>query len=221
MGRIRKKFALCVAVIAAFALVLGLGAQSTKAAVKKGKAGSITYEAHDTGKGVVMILKNTGSKLLIVSAKVVYYDKKKMIGTSSDTNYAFHGKKQCAMYFYPPHDSSYQNVKYTSYKVSITAEAATYTKSVVPNITVTADKGADNVTAKITNKSKDNLYSVKVAIVWYKGNTVIGQETRYAECTKKGSTDYITFDFPYDSNYQTITPGKYKIFVNSAYLYTW
>mgnify|MGYP007084611847 FL=1 len=34
-----------------------------------------------------------------------------------------------------------------------------------------------------------------------------------------GDVDYISFDFPYDSNYDDIIPSSYKIYVD--YAYTW
>lgn len=209
-------------VLALFMALTIISPLQTQASVNKGKSGSITYEAHDTGNGVILILKNGSKNILDVNVKVVYYNSgKKMVGTASDSNYAFHGKMQCAMFFNAPHDSDYQDVKYSSFKVNINAEKAERTISRASKISVSSDEGEENVTAKVKNKSKDKLNSIQVAIVWYEGNEAIGYDYAYAECNKKGSTDYVTFNFPYDSDFETIYPDSYKIFVNNAYTYTW
>ncbi len=134
----------------------------------------------------------------------------------------FTERKKCAMYFSAPHDGNYQDVEYDSFKVSINAEKTAYTISKASKISVSSDMGTENVTAEVKNKSKEKLYSVQIAIVWYgKNKKAIGFERSYAKCEKAGSADYLTFDFPYDSDYETIYPKSYKIFVNSAYTYTW
>lgn len=192
-------------------------------AAKKGKSGGISYTAYDTGNGIVLILKNPKNYVQSVSAKVVYYnDQKKMIGTSSGSNYALEGKKKCAMYFNAPYDSNYQDIEYDSFKVNINAEKEQNVVSRVSKISVSADEGEENVTVKAKNKAKEELFSVQIAIVWYDENKkAIGYDYKHAECTKPKSTDYLTFDFPYDSDYETVYPDSYEIFVNGAYTYTW
>lgn len=204
-------------------VVLSLISPIQAQAKKSGKNGGISYTAYDTGNGVVLILKNPKNYVQNVSAKVVYYnDRKKMIGTSSDSNYALEGKKKCAMYFNAPYDSSYQDIEYDSFKVNINAEKEQNVISRVSKISVSADEGEENVTVKAKNKAKEDLFSVQIAIVWYDENKeAIGYDYKHAECAKSKSTDYLTFDFPHDSNYETVYPDSYEIFVNDAYTYSW
>lgn len=192
-------------------------------AAKKGTSNGISYTAYDTGNGIILILKNKKNYIQNVDVKIVFYNKqKKMIGTSSESNYAFEGKKECALKFNAPHDGDYNDLKYNTFKVNINAEKEKNVISKVSKISVSSDMGNENVTAKIKNKSKEKLFSVQVAIIWYNENgKAIGYDYTQANCEKPGSTDYITFDFPYDSNYETIYPDSYKIFVNDAYSYTW
>lgn len=206
-----------------FCMALALFSPMKAEAAKSGKSGGISYTAYDTGSGVVLILKNTKKYVQNVSVKVVYYNgKKKMIGTSSDSNYALEGKKKCAMYLNAPHDKNYRDLEYDSFKININAEKEQNVISRVSKISVSSDEGEENVTVKVKNKSKEELFSVQIAIVWYdeKGDA-IGHDYKHAECTKPKSTDYLTFDYPYDSDYETIYPDSYKIFVNDAYTYTW
>lgn len=209
--------------ILTLAVVLSLFSPIQAQAKKSGKSGGISYTAYDTGNGVVLILKNPKNYVQNVRAKVVYYNgRKKMIGTSSGSNYALEGKKKCAMYFNAPYDSSYQDIEYDSFKVNINAEKEQNVISRVSKISVSADEGEENVTVKAKNKAKEELFSVQVAIVWYdESGEAIGYDYKHAECTKPKSTDYLTFDFPRDSDYETVYPDSYEIFVNDAYTYTW
>ena len=206
-----------------FCVALTLFLPMRAEAAKKGKSGGISYTAYDTGNGIVLILKNPKNYVQNVSAKVVYYNSRnKMIGTSSDSNYALEGKKKCAMYFNAPYDSSYQDVEYDSFKLNINAEKEQNVVSRVSKISVSSDEGEENVTVKVKNKAKEELFSVQVAIVWYdEDKNAIGYDYKHVECTKPKSTDYITFDFPHDSDYETVYPDSYEIFVNDAYTYTW
>ena len=66
----------------------------------------ISCTLQDTKRGVVVILKNNNEVTVNVSAKLAYYSSGVMIGTSSNNNYGFESGKECALFFYPPHDSS-------------------------------------------------------------------------------------------------------------------
>ena len=189
---------------------------------KKKSIQGIEYELQDTGKGVVAILKNKNKYHVSMTAKIAYYRNGKMIGTASDNNYAFEKGRTCALFFRAPYDSNYRDVEYDNYKIAIQADKGTNLICGSSKIKVTSNFGADNVSAKIKNNSGKKLYSIQIACVFYdsKGNA-IGYKYYYADCNKKGSIDYLSFDFPYDENYETIRPKKYKIYVNNAYTYTW
>lgn len=189
---------------------------------KKKSIQGIEYELQDTGKGVVAILKNKNKYHVSLSAKIAYYRNGKMIGTASDSNYAFEKGRTCALFFRSPYNSSYKDVEYDDYKISISANKGTNLVCGSSKISVTSNFGADNVSAKIKNNSGKKLYSIQIACVFYDSSgNAIGYEMHYADCEKKGSVDYLTFKFPHDEDYETIYPKKYKIYVNNAYIYTW
>lgn len=182
---------------------------------------NIAYELFDIGDGVVAILKNNNDVTISVSAKLVYYKDGKMIDTSSDSNYCFEKGRECALYFYGPDDSDYNDVAYDDYKLTLSVEK-TNRLCGAAGIDVKADFGADNVTTEVTNNSGYDLDSIIVACVFYdSAGQIIGYEDRYAHCESGGSVDYLTFDFPYDRRYNTIYPDSYKIYVNCAYAYSW
>lgn len=183
---------------------------------------NISCTFRDTGKGVVAILKNNNKIAVSLEAKMAYYSGGKIIGTTSNYNYAFESGSECALFFDAPLDGDYNYVKYNDFKITMSIEEGTNLITGAKNISVSSDFGADNVSAEVTNNSGNKLSSIIVACVFYDSDgNAIGYDYHYANCETAGSLDYMTFSFPYDENYDTITPSSYKIYVNSAYSYTW
>lgn len=185
-------------------------------------AENISYKLLDTGRGVIAILKNNNKSNVSLSAKIVYYSNGRMIDASSESNYAFESGSTCALKFSAPTDSDYNTVKYDNYDISLSVEKGTNLICVSNKISVSSDFGVENVVATVKNNSNEKLEYITIAIVFYdSAGNAIGYDYTYADCKTAGSTDYISFDFPYDSNYDTIVPDNYEIFVNDAYTYTW
>ena len=184
---------------------------------------NISCTLQDTKDGVVAILKNNNKVTVSVTAKLVYYSNGTMIGTASDNNYAFESGAECALFFHGPYDSNYKDVEYDDYKITMSVEKGS--SSLIcgaKKFKIDSSFGADNVTAEITNNSGKDLSTIEVACVFYdSSNNAIGYSKHYAECETNGSTDYLSFRFPYDSSYNTVQPSDYKIYVNSAYKYDW
>lgn len=183
---------------------------------------NIAVTLQDTGKGVVAILKNNNSTMVDVDAKLVYFSNGRMIDTSSDFTRAFESGKECALFFIAPMNGDYEYVPYDDYKITLSVSKASYEKSKVSGVDVEANRGADNITAEVFNNSGMDYEFVKVAVVFYDaGNNAIGYDYTYADCLKDESVDYISFDYPYDNDYETIYPSSYKIYVNEAYASVW
>lgn len=184
---------------------------------------NISCTLQDTGDGVVAILKNNNKITVNLSAKLAYYSNGKMIDTASDENYAFESGAECALFFHAPYDSDYKNVDYDDYKITMSVEEGS--SSLIcgsKGIQVNSEFGSDNVSAEITNNSGKDLSSIIVSCVFYDSDkNAIGYEYHYVECKSDGSSDFATFDFPHDKNYETITPDSYVIYVNCAYKYSW
>ena len=178
-------------------------------------------EEMDLGDGVVIVVKNNYSFPYYLTATTVFYDESgKMMYTSSDVNYYFEKGKECALSFDGPHNSSYEKVPYASYKITYTARTVLSSQvSTLSDIKVTADISTNNVIAEVTNTGEKEPESTVVSIVFYNGGVPVGFNYRYADVTVPGSTAYLEFNFPYDSDYNTIAVDDYKIFVNYSYYY--
>ena len=149
---------------------------------------------------------------------MAYYSNGKMIDTASDSNYVFESGEECALFFYAPYDSDYNNISYDDYKITLSIEKANYASYDASGIDIDSNIGADNVSAEVKNNSGKNLEFIKIAIVFYDSNgNAVGYDTKYAECQVNGSVDYMSFDFPYDDDYEIIFPSSYKIYVNTAH----
>lgn len=185
---------------------------------------NISVQLHDTGNGVIAILKNNNNYPVSVSAKLVYYKDGKMLDTSSDYNYAFENGRECALHFTPPYDSNFNTVDYDDYKLNLSLEDALTSSKIMcaSKIEISSNIGADKVIAEVTNTSTDYLEFINLTIVYYDENgVVIGSDYTYAECNDPGSVDYISFSLPYDAKYDTIYPDSYELYVNAAYSYNW
>lgn len=187
-------------------------------AAAKNIAGDFT----DTGSGIIAILTNKNSYAISLSATIIYYDEAgSMLGKTTEDNYYFEPGKKCSIYFIGPYDNDYNDVAYSSYKVTYSVESTEYQTSNLSDIKVSSNIGVDNVMAEVTNNGNKNAEYTEIGIVFYKDGEAIACDYQYAECGTPGSTDYLEFSFPYDENYDTIQIDSYKIFVNSSYGYTW
>ena len=72
----------------------------------------------------------------------------------------------------------------------------------------------------IINNSGNDFEFIKIAVVFYdESGNAIGYQYSYANCLTDGSVDYLSFDYPYDREYETIYPSSYKLYVNEAYIW--
>ena len=74
---------------------------------------------------------------------------------------------------------------------------------------------------EVENTGKNGAEFTHIAVVFYKNGKAIGYEVQYAEVEDKGDIDILEFYFPYDSNYDTIYPDDFEVFVNGSYGYDW
>lgn len=114
-----------------------------------------------------------------------------------------------------PYDSDYNDIEYSRYEVNIKCKEPFYSGN-AQNISCTGNFGSGNVVATVKNNGQKVSFTY-VAIVFYKNGNVIGYDYGFADVNNPGTTDYLQFSFPYDSEYNTIAPDDFRLFVNYSY----
>lgn len=178
---------------------------------------SIKYASCDDY--TVAIVTNKNKYPVSLSATMVFYDKEKnMLDTSSDSNYCIGSKKTCVLKFLHPYDDN-GYIKPAKHKMSYTIKSSNYI-DYSSKITCKSNLGIDSIVTKVKNTGKKDLDTIHLTCLMYdkKGN-LIGVEYHYADCEDAKSTAYCSFDYPYNSNYDTIIPASYKVYVDHAYQY--
>lgn len=180
----------------------------------------ISVTLQDTGSGVVAILKNNNNVVVNIDAKLVYYSNGKMIDTADDFTRAFESGKECALFFSAPMDADYNYVGYDDCKITLSVEKGSDFICGSEGIKIESNRGTDNITTEIINNSGNDFEFIKIAVVFYdESGNAIGYQYSYANCLTDGSVDYLSFDYPYDREYETIYPSSYKLYVNEAYIW--
>jgi hypothetical protein len=148
-----------------------------------------------------------------IYATLAYYLDGKMVDTAKDYCYGVESGRECALFFYKPDASNYDN-----YKIALQVKEVTGTKCQANKISIDSNMSVDNLSVQVTNNSNVNLPIIIIAVVFYdSAGNAISYDYTSAECSAAGSIDYLSFDFPHDENYDTITPNTYKLFINCAH----
>ena len=142
-----------------------------------------------------------------------------MVGKRSDYNYALESGRECALFVGNPYGSDYNDIEYSSYKVVFKAEETDILGN-ANNISAIGSYGANNVMVTVKNNGSANEFT-NISIVFYKNGKIIDYDDSYAEVNNPGEIDYLQFNYPYDSEYNTIVPDGFKVYVNDSYSYSW
>ena len=182
-----------------------------------------SYYNMGVGKGIVGILKNYNKTAVKVTMTVLYYYYGSLVGQHSTTTYCLEKGKRCALNVSAPYDSDFDDVYYSKYKVYLKVEKCT--SDVIPltsQVRVSHVDTGYNVVVGVKNAGKYNIGSLQLAVVYFNEyGKCIGYDYHYADCERPGSVDYLTFDYPYDRNYDTLYPASYKVYFISGYSYNW
>ena len=183
----------------------------------------IRYWAYDSGKGVAVVVQNNYDYDLNLRASLVFKSASgTMLQSRSDSNYCLEAGQRAVLWFSPPYDENYSDVAYSSFSISFNAEKASAISCGINGFSVNSTPGSGNVTAEITNNSGETASTIRASCLFFDMNgSLIGIDECYPDCKNPGSTDYVSFDYPHDEHYDTITPATYEIFINEAYYYSW
>ncbi len=176
---------------------------------------------YDLGDGIAAVIHNDFNECLRVTATALYYDtNKRMIDTRQSTCYAVGTGKTVAIKISGPYSSSYDRLDYDSFEIKLTAERSSYKNSDLgnQNIDLKTENTGDKLIITATNTGNTDYSYVQFAVLFFDAyGNCIGYDYNYADCETAGTTDYINVRFPYDSNYNTIVPNSYEVYLNYAY----
>lgn len=175
---------------------------------------NVTFERHDTGKGIIVIATNKNKYPVAIGETIVYYDGGTMIDSAQNDIYCLAPNSSFAYSFYGPMDEDYNIVEYSSYKSNVKISKPVFNDK-APYIKTNADFGSGQVVVEVSNTGK-YADGILVSIVFYKDGQVISQTESYADCNDPNTTGYVNFDFPYDfETYESIIPDDYEIYVQA------
>lgn len=178
-----------------------------------------------TPMGLVALVKNNAKVLVNFRTKTTYKDaKKKALGTTTNVSLCLAPGKTAVLNVT---DSKIKN-KFVYFATSIeNSYKPTYT-NMASNVGITDkslikdSKDGYGYKATFTNKDKKNdIKNIYTAVVYYKGDSVVGVAHAIPKCTKKGSKDTVNYSKPYyfDSNDKIVYPeyDKAELYLEYAY----
>ena len=176
--------------------------------------GSITYKTAQTPLGEVIIMTNHYNYAVCVDVSCAFYLKGKMVSVRNEYN-------TCVIESGRKYVTYLLNMGCTwdSVKVSLKHQKATYMDFNIKNISCSSSWGQNGVVMTVRNKGKRNE-GVRIAVVYYKNNKIVGcDDNVFANVQNKGDVDFVESRFPFDSNYNTIIPDRYEVYINKSYAY--
>lgn len=133
--------------------------------------------------------------------------------------YCFQKGKHSVLTFNYPETADYERAPFSSYKITYNATLCTYYKSYVDNIQISSNIGSNNdVIAECVNTSSKNIDIAQLTCIYYQGGKIVGESYDIELDLPSGNSTMITFDSPYDENYENIAYDNYKIYIDCAYI---
>ena len=150
---------------------------------------------------------------------MVFYDANGNIqSTAVDSNYCFEPNTTIALEFSSRNTSTYKLQPYAKFKLNMGNVYESYHTGYLRKIKVSPSPTDGKIIAEVTNNSGKKLNFINLAVIFYDASgKVIGYDDTYADCTAIGDVDYTNIYYPYDANYNKITPASYRVYVNYAY----
>lgn len=164
-------------------------------------------------KKLVVIAKNNNNVTVDMKIEVEFYNADGSIaGSDSEDLTAVGPNAEVAVDMYSTPKS------FDNYKIYIDAEE-TDEISYYDKIELVHNKSGKNVAVQVKNNSEDTIEYIKVSVVFYKDDKIVGFEDNIQSDIKPGRSANFTMDCPYNLSYRDINYTSYKVFVNGAYTF--
>lgn len=90
--------------------------------------------------------------------------------------------------------------------------------SVIGNYEIKANNTGKQIAVEIKNNNNVSIEDVKVGVVFYKGDNIIGYVNGFDfdNTTSAGKSTYINVEYPEDNNYKKVNFDSYKVYILNA-----
>ena len=184
-------------------------------------ASKISYKSYKLTDGVFLIAKNNYSYSMSVTARITYFDSAgNIIFTTTDDNYCFEPNSTSTFHFCNPYDTDYNDVPYSKYKISFSANQAS---SRIPNshdLRLSGTIGSSDFIVSAKNVGKIKSGSTCIAVIYYSNGVPIFYDEQYVDTSNIGITTYTNFSLPYNSNYDFVEFDNYKLFIKYSFMWS-
>lgn len=161
---------------------------------------------------LLAFVKNNNDIPIKMEVEVEFYDSDGMIvGSDSDTLYVVAANSEIVTQFWSTPDS------FDSYKIYVDAEIVVYYKSYIDSIELIHNNTGKDIAVQVKNNSSDVIDDVRVAVVYYNGDKVVGYDDGSGYDIKSDRSANITLYYPRGRNYKNVYFDSYKVFVNEVY----
>lgn len=162
---------------------------------------------------VVAIAKNENDMAVDIVMEIEFY---KADGSfvDSDKSYAkgVEAESEIAVAFYNI------SADWDNCKIYVNAEQTEY-KTYHGSLSVDNSNTNDEVVIQVTNNSDEVIGTISVAVVYYKGEKIVGLVSDSEFQIKPGEAANYTFRHPYGKSYEYVDFDTYKVFINEARSY--
>lgn len=174
-----------------------------------------TYGAVSKHDKLIVFVKNNNKVAVDMEIEVEFYDKDgNIVGSDADDLKAVGSNSEVAVEMWDT-PSSWDNYK-LYVDLEQTDEICYFDK-----VTLTHSNTGEQIAAQVKNNSEDTIEYIKVAVVYYQGDEVVGIDDGIESDIKPGRSANFNLDFPYDSKYNKVRFDTYKVFITGAYSYNW
>ncbi len=178
----------------------------------------ISYNSYKLSDGVFVLAKNNYSYSMYVIARITYFDYSgNIIFTTTDDNFCFEPNSTSTFHFCNPYDTDYNDVPYSYYKISFSADQATNRTPNSRDIELSGTVESSDFIVSSKNVETNRSDTTCIAVVYYNKGFPVFYDEQYVDTSDIGATTYSNFSLPYNSNYDTIEFDNYKLFIKYSF----
>lgn len=165
---------------------------------------------------VIAFFKNNYMYDLMVTVKCTFFNSNnKVIDVSDSYTYVKSGTSSATRISGPYDSKKDKDLDYSSYQISYSVEDILEVAELCnEKVSYTSKYGNESILL-LTKTSENRNIIADFMIIQYKDDKIIDVQEVSSQLGKS-KTDTVRIDFPYNDDYETITPDKYEIILESA-----